>query len=287
MKKHFLVFGIVAILFSACNNKSISNENSTATAEKMTHPKAPKAEGSPRILFIGSNDMIYDCYTPSFFSDICKINNQPMNFCIEGDYTRTKYDTDNIFTLKEDDGNYFDYVVLHESTPVVMSDPDKFKQNVKIISNKVFENSPNALIYIYQPMTPVNSVNCDYKKYHSILHKNTFAALKYIKNVHIFKVGDAFNDAYINQKDHHYQSYIRNKDGLKDILFEEGDQQLTDGKFLQAVLLYTSIFNKKPNIPEKLSLKRSTRLDELFLTEIVNDKISNPKSLVEIAFNNR
>ena len=117
MKKHILFLGVAAILISACNNKSNSGENSSS---EITHPKAPKAEGSPRILFIGNSHTEYFVSAPILFDEICKANNQPMNIdqlvtmgvSIDKIYDDHKTEAEENFAKRDKDGNYYDYVII-------------------------------------------------------------------------------------------------------------------------------------------------------------------------------
>jgi len=291
MKKHFLVFGIVAILFSACNNKSTSTENSTATSEKMAHPKAPKAEGSPRILFIGNSHTEFFVSAPILFGEICKANSQPMNVdqlvtmgvSIDKIYDDHKTEAEQNFAKADKDGNYYDYVVLQESTPVALADLDKYKANVKMITDKIRKNSPNAAFYIYEGMSPLPITDSEYKDYFDEIRKNAIAVVEATKNSGLLRVGDAVNDAYNGKNDYKY--LVGNKDNLR--FGENTLHLLNDGGFMQAVLLFATIFDKKPSIPKELTLSTGTGDNDDMKKQEVSKAISNAKALEEIAFNNK
>jgi hypothetical protein len=291
MKKHFLVFGIVAILFSACNNKSTSTENSTATSEKMAHPKAPKAEGSPRILFIGNSHTEFFVSAPILFGEICKANSQAMNIdqlvtmgvSIDKIYDDHKTEAEQNFAKADKDGNYYDYVVLQESTPVALAELDKYQANVKMITDKIRKNSPDAAFYIYEGMSPLPITDSEYQDYFDEIRKNAIAVVETTKNSGLLRVGDAVNDAYNGKNDYKY--LVGNKDNLR--FGENTLHLLNDGGFMQAVLLYATIFDKKPSIPKELTLSTGTGDNDDMKKQEVSKAISNVKALEEIAFSNR
>jgi hypothetical protein len=291
MKKHFLIFGIAAILFSACNNKSTSTENSTGTSEKMAHPKAPKAEGSPRILFIGNSHTDFFVSAPILFGEICKANNQPMNVdqlvtmgvSIDKIYDDHKTEAEQNFAKADKDGNYYDYVVIQESTPVALAELDKYQANVKMITDKIRKNSPDAAFYIYEGMSPLPITNSEYKDYFDEIRKNAITVVENTKNSGLLRVGDAVNDAYNGKNNYKY--LVGNKDNLR--YGENTLHLLNDGGYLQGALLFATIFDKKPIMPKQLTLCTGTGDNDDMKKQDVSKAISNPKALEEIAFSNR
>jgi hypothetical protein len=291
MKKHFLVFGIVAILFSACNNKTTSTENSTATSEKMAHPKAPKAEGSPRILFIGNSHTEFFVSAPVLFGEICKANNQPMiidqlvtmGVSVEKIYADHKKEAEQNFAKTDKDGNYYDYVVIQESTPVALAELDKYQANVKMITDKIRKNSPDAAFYIYEGMSPLPITDSEYKDYFDEIRKNAISVVESTKNSGLLRVGDAINDAYNGKNGYKY--LVANKDNLR--YGENTLHLLNDGGYLQGALLFATIFDKKPIMPKELTLCTGTGDNDDMKKQDVSKAISNPKALEEIAFSNR
>jgi hypothetical protein len=290
MKKHILFLGITAILFSACNNKSTTTENNTNT-ETASHPKAPKAEGTPRILFIGNSHTEFFVSAPTLFGEICKANNQPMNIdqlitmgvSIDKIYDDHKTEAEQNFAKADKDGNYYDYVVLQESTPVALAEVDKYQANVKMITDKIRKNSPDAAFYIYEGMSPLPITDSEYKDYFDEIRKNAIAVVEATKNSGLLRVGDAVNDAYNGKNDYKY--LVGNKDNLR---FGENTLHiLNDGGFMQAVLLYATIFDKKPSIPKELTLSTGTGDNDDMKKQEVSKAISNVKALEEIAFSNR
>ncbi len=274
---------VILISLLGCNTKSESMNYLFTPKQTEKDLIIPKRIGKPRILFIGNNsEELYYSNTPSIFLDICKANNETMDFSINADYKKNKEETDQIFKNKDKDGNYFDYVVYYESTSVALSDLDKFKTNTKTITEKIRKNSPYALIYIYQAMSPVSVNDFYHKDYYKILQKNSTSVIESTKGLKLLKAGDAFMDAYFNP-DNKYNYFYNNIDNLSKNPYEE----LNDGKFLQAVLLYTTIFNKKPIIPEIVSLRYSFDLNELIHFPIVRKEVTDIYKLIDIAYNNQ
>lgn len=286
MKKHILFLGIAAILLSACNNKS-NPENTLQTVR----PTAPKAEGTPRTLFIGNSHTEYFVSAPILFGEICKANNQEMNIdqlvtmgvSLDQIYADHKDEAENNFAKTDKDSNYYDYVIIQESTPVALAEPDKYAANVKMIVDKIRKNSPNVAIYIYEGMSPLPFTESEYKEYYDEMRKNAIAVAEATKNAGLVRVGDAINDAYNGKNNYKY--LVENKDNLR--FGENTLHLLNDGGFLQAVLLYATIFDKKPSIPKELTLSTGTGDNDEIKKQEVNKAISNPKALQEIAFSNR
>lgn len=132
-------------------------------------------------------------------------------------------------------------------------------------------------------MSPVSYTDSEYDNYYKQLRKNTILTAAFIKNAGVLRVGDAVKDAYDGKNG--YQYLKDNKDNLrygKHIL-----HFINDGGFLQAVLLYSTIFNEKPILPKKLILSTGTGDNDNMRKQEVNNVITNPKALEEIAFSNR
>lgn len=287
MKKSLLLCGIAFMVLSACK-KTVSAESSE---DSNNRPKAPKAQGAPRILFIGNSHTDYFVSAPILFDELCKANNQLMNIdqlvtmgvSIEKVYADHKTLAEQNFAKTDSDGNYYDYIVIQESTPVAISEPDKYLANVKMIVDKIRKNSPDVVTYIYEGMSPTPFTDSDYKEYYDEMRKNAVTVKEATKNSGLLRVGDAVNDAYNGKNDYKY--LVANKDNLR---FGENTLHLiNDGGFMQAVLLYATIFDKKPAIPKELTLSTGTGDNDEMKKQEVSKTISNPKALEEIAFSNR
>lgn len=289
MKINILVFGIVAsILFSACNNASKTPQNGSAN---IIRPKPPKSSGPPRVLFMGNSHIEYFVSTPTLFQELCNANNERINVeqlvtmgvPLDKVYDTNKTEANQNFSNRDKDGNYYDYVVLQESTLTALNDLEKYRNDLKFIVEKIHKNSPDAAVYIYQGIPPVAYTDADYNNNYTELRKNSILAAAFIKNAGLLKVGDAIRDAYEGKSGYKYLT--NNKDNL--LYGEKTLNLLNDGGYLQAVLLYASIFDKKPVTPKKLILSTGTGNNDNMRKQEVAKTITNPKALEDIAFNNR
>lgn len=290
MKKHILIFSIVSILLYSCNKYS-PTENHAVFGKAIRHPKPPKANGPPRILFIGNSQMEYFVSAPTLFKEFCNTNNLSINIdqlttvgvSLQKVYEINKTQANQIFSNMDKDGNYYDYAVIQESTIIALSEIDNYKANVKMIVEKIHKNSPEVAVYIYQGVSPASYTDSDFIEYHNIMRKNAISVMGFVKNAGLLRVGDAVKDAYDGKKGYKY--LVANKDNLR--YGKDALHLLNDGGFIQAILLYITIFNKKPIIPKKLLLIKGTEyFNDLRKQEVVK-AISNPKALQEIAFSNR
>ncbi|MRX67356.1 hypothetical protein SAMN06265349_1011039 [Flavobacterium resistens] len=289
MKKHIFLFAVVAILLTACNNKE---NDITVSEDGIVKPKAPKAEGFKRLLFIGNNHTEYFVSTPTLFQELCNANNQSvsvqqlitMGVPLDKVYDTNKTEANQNFSNRDKDGNYYDYVILQESTPIALSALEKYRSNLKMLVEKIHVNSPDVAIYIYEGMSPVSYTDSKFNEYHEEMRKNALLAMVFIKNAGLLRVGDAIKDAYDGKKGYNY--LLNNKDNLR---YEQNNTflVLNDGGFLQATLLYATIFDKRPIIPKKLILSTGINDDDCMRRQEVAKAISNPKALEEIAFSNR
>lgn len=289
MKNSILIFSfLISNLFISCNNSSKENE---ITSDGIRKPKPPKAQGPPRVLFIGNSQIEYFVSAPTLFQELCNANNRNVNVqqlvtmgvSLDKVYYTNKTEANQNFSNIDKDGNYYDYVVLQEATPIVLTNAEKYRSNLKLIVEKIHKNSPNAAIYVYQNMSPVSYTDSEYDNYYKQLRKNTILTAAFIKNAGVLRVGDAVKDAYDGKNG--YQYLKNDKDNLcygKHVL-----HFLNDGGFLQAVLLYSTIFNEKPILPKKLILSTGTGDNDNMRKQEVNNVITNPKALEEIAFSNR
>ncbi|UUF16917.1 MULTISPECIES: hypothetical protein [Flavobacterium] len=289
MKKYVLIFSFIIVALLISCNKFTTQDG--ITSDGISNPKPPKAIGPPRILFIGNSQIEYFVSAPTLFQELCNFNNKHINVqqlvtmgvSLDKVYYTNKTEANQIFSNRDKDGNYYDFVVLQEATPIALTDLEKYRSNLKLIVEKIHKNSPDVAIYVYQNMSPLPYTNPEYDDYYKELQKNAVLAAAYIKNAGLLRVGDAVKDAYEGKSGYKYLS--NNKDNLrygKNIL-----HFTNDGGFLQAVLLYSAIFNKTPIIPKKLILSTGTGDKDNMRKQEVDKVISNPEALEEIAFNNR
>ncbi|PBJ12232.1 hypothetical protein [Flavobacterium sp. ACN6] len=290
MKKHILFLSITAILFSACNKTAKISESSIDSI-KVNRPQAPKALGPTRILFVGNSQIEYFVSAPTLFQELCNANNKrvyvqqlvTMGVPLDKVYATNKTEANQNFSNRDKDGNYYDYIVIQEATPIALNELEKYRNNLKFIIEKIHKNSPDAAVYIYQAMSPVAYTNSEYNTYYKELRKNAVMASVFIKNAGVLRVGDAVKDAYDGKNGY---NYLKNNTDL--LRYGKNTLHfLNDGGFLQAVLLYASIFDEKPIIPKKLLLSTGTGDNDNMRKQEVVKAVSNPEALTEIAFNNR
>jgi len=285
-----LIFSMIAFLFSSCN-KYASTENDTTFQKTLPHPKPPKAYGPPRILFIGNSQTEYFVSAPIMFKEFCNANDLSINVdqlitvgvSLKKVYETNKTEANQILSSRDKDGNYYDYAIIQEATDIALSDVDTYKDNVEMIVEKIHENSPDVAVYIYQGVSPAAYTDSDFIKEHNEIRKNAVAVMGFIKNAGLLRVGDAVKDAYDGKNGYKYR--VANRDNLR--YGEHTLHLINDGGFMQAILLYATIFDKMPVIPKKLLLTTGNRYyDELRKQEVVR-AVSDPTALAEIAFNNR
>jgi hypothetical protein len=288
MKKHFLVFSFITFSLISCDRFKTEDSSISNGIKK---PKPPKAIGPPRVLFIGNSHIEYFVSAPTLFQELCNANNQNVNVQqlvtmgvpLDKVYYTNKTEANQNFSNIDKDGNYYDYVVLQESTPIALTNLSKYRANLKLFAEKIHKNSPDAAIYVYQNMSPLSYTNSEYNTYYKELRKNVILAAAFIKNAGVLRVGDAVRDAYEGKSGYKYLT--NNKDNLRD--GENTLHFINDGGFLQAVLLYSTIFDKTPIIPKKLILSTGTGDNDNMRKQEVTKAITNPKALEEIAFSNR
>lgn len=266
-------------------------KNLSITEIDLQHPKPPKRQGHPRILFIGNSQLEYFVSAPSLFTELCNSNNQIVNIdqlitigmSLEKVYDTNKTEADYLFSNTDKDGNYYDYVILQESTPIALLDLETYRNNLKMLVDKIHKNSPDTAVYVYQGISPAEYKDSDYTTSYEELRKNALLAAVFIKNAGILKMGDAVKDAYDGKFGYNY--LVNNKDNLR--YGKNTLHLINDGGFLQATLVYTTLFDKKPKIPKKLLLSTGIKNSDDMRKQEVVKTISNSKALSDIAFNNR
>lgn len=299
MKQTSLLWCAAIAVLTSCNNGpagTAGDAGKTAAGmatESLPRPKAPVAQGAPRILFVGNSHTEFFVSMPQLFAELCATNNQPMEVdklvtmavAIDEIYNDHKEEAEKDFAKTDADGNYYDYVVLQEKTPVALQEPDKYKANVKMLVDKIRKNSPGAAVYIYEGMSPVpyDKGGKEFKDYHEEMRSNALAVMKESGNAGLLRMGDAVKDAYEGKQGYQYE--VDGKDRLR--FGENTLHALNDAGFMEAVLLYAALFDKQPKIPESLTLSAGTGDNDGMKKMPVAQGVSNPKALAAIAFENR
>jgi len=288
MKQAIILLGAAALLFASCTGNKAKNADAT-----VVHPTIPVAKGIPRILFMGNSHTEYYVSLPTLFKEMCTFNKQQiivdkfvtMSVDLNDIYKDHEAEADAAFAKTDADGNYYEMVVLQEKTPTAYDDLAAYKANVKMIVDKIKKNSPAAAIYIYEGMSFL-PYEGDGKKYSSCLetmNENALEVMKESGNAGLFRIGDAAKDAYDGK-----EGYIHETAGKDNLRFGDNTLHFTnDGGFLEAVLLYATIFNKNPEIPTEMTFSTGTSDNDEMKKMEVAKAVSNPKALATIAFNNK
>jgi hypothetical protein len=280
---------IAAILtLAACNNV-----NRRATASDVV---APESKGSKRILFVGNSHTQFYVSLPNLFAELCKENQQDfkvetfieMGVALDEIYNARKEEITKQMAVKDADGNYYDYVVLQEKTPVALDEIEKYKANVKLFVDKIHENSPGTVVLIYELMTPFHFVQEKegYTQFFPVMKANAMALVKETSNSRLLNIGSAVKNAYEGK-----YAYISTAADSTDLLREEGGSyhMLNDGGFMSSVLIYETIFNAVPKIPAALPLSAGIdeNEDKIITVQAVDKIITNKMALMKIAFDNK
>jgi len=295
MKKTFVLTLIAMLILASCksgNEKSASGEDkqSTDTKEQVAEvkkPVPPKSEGPLRILFVGNSHTEYFVSFPEILKALVKENNKSveveslleMGVSIDKILSANKGKANKLFSKEDKDGNYFDYVILQESTPVAIQKLSQYKQDCKSIYDLVSKQSPNTAVYIYELMAPLNYKDSDFKEWQTILVNNASEVAQSIPNAGVLKFATVLGSAYEGKEG--YSAKKGNTDLLRHT--DNSHHMLNDAVFLNSVFLYKTLFNEEPKIPQKLPLATGTGdNDNIELLEVSNT-ISNPEALEKIA----
>ena len=283
-----------AFLLSACgDNSSPTVTHQPAAAEQsLPQPKAPATTGTPRILFVGNSHTEYYASIPQVFKELCDYNKVPMDgallvemgISLHAIYMADRETAEALFAKTEADGNYFDYVVLQEQTPVVVDSAAHYNADVKLWADKVRLHSPGAAIYVYELAAydeyPADSAA--FNATHAAMRRHAVAALGQASNAGLYRVGDAVKAAYEVSQGYRYR--VGGKDALR---YGENTQHLlNDGVFMAAVLLYETLFDRQPQLPAQLTLSTGPGTDDNGQQALqpIGQAVSNPVALGKIAW---
>lgn len=278
------------LLLSACGgaaSKDGANENSENQKETITKPTPPKAEGKIRVLFVGNSHTEYYASFPKMLEVLAKENGKDvevlslleMGVSIDKIIASNQRKADKLFTNTDADGNYLDYLILQESTPVAYQEEAKYTENAKNVHDMVVKNSPDVATYIYQLTFPEDVSDSDFKDDQQILSTNAVNVAKSLPNTGILPFTNALIAAYGGQ-----DGYVAIKDN-KDLLryTDTSRHMLNDAVFLNSIVLYQYIFGETPKIPQQLPLATGTGDDDEIELMDVSKGVSNADALVKIA----
>lgn len=289
MKKIFFTLLSATLLFTSCGLGSGSNGGSLAVLDKevVAKPTPPKAEGPIRVLFVGNSHTEYFVSFPEALKTLAKENNKDievatlleMGVSIDKILSANKSTAETLFAKTDSDGNYFDYIILQESTPVAIQNKTQFENDCKTIRDAVIKNSPDVATYIYELASPFDPDEYDYKEYQKILNDNTIAVAKSLPNTGVLQFATALAYAYSGKED-----YVAKKDG-KDLLrhTDNSHHMLNDALFLNSIVLYRNLFSESPKVPQQLPLTTGTGDNDDIMMMDVSEGVSNPAALEKIA----
>ncbi|KUF45317.1 hypothetical protein HX071_06270 [Myroides marinus] len=290
MKKVLLFSLFGALVLTSCGDKNKKGETegtTEATKELVAKPTAPKAEGPIRILFVGNSHTEYFASFPKMLEALAKENNKQvevkslleMGVSIDKIIAANQKDADKLFGQTDKDGNYFDYVILQEATPVAIQELDKYKANTKNVHDQVIKNSPGVATYIYGLTVPFEYNERDYKDYQPMLIDNGVAVAKALPNTGFLNFSAVLGAAYEGK-----EGYTAIKDG-KDVLrhTDSSRHMLNDAVFVNSIVLYQTLFGETPKIPQQLPLSTGTGDDHDIKLMDVTKGVMNPDALLKIA----
>lgn len=278
--KNFILcsLAIGVLFFTSCGSES---------KESISKPTPPKSEGPVRVLFVGNSHTEYYASFPKMLEALTKANNKQvevftlieMGVSIDKILSANKDKADQLFAKTDADGNFLDYIILQESTPVAIEEEDEYKANCKTIHDLVVKNSPDVATYIYELAVPLDYTDSDYKEYQKILTQNAMSVVKSLPNAGKLPFAQAIKDAYEGK-----EGYSAEKDG-KDVLrfTDNSHHMLNDAVFMNSIILYQYLFNETPQIPQQLPLGTGTGDDDKIVLMNVSEGVSNPSALEKIA----
>ncbi len=287
----------MVFLLVSCERPPASDplrEKNSAGLAAISAPSAivaPEAKGTRRILFVGNSHIRYYISIPDLFANLCRFNKVEikeeqvveMGISLLDIYNDHKKKLEQACSKKDPDGNYFDYVVLQERTPVVTNNAAEYKASVKRLMALIRANSPGAVFLVYE-MAPsrdyVRNQDEFRKLYQNILKVNREIVAEQ-SNTKLYKVAEAINAAYAGQSG--YQYLVGGEDRLR-----RGNltlHLLNDSGFMAAVQLYASLFDRLPAIPSEMHFN-DNEPGKLRLYA-VKDAVSNPEALLQIAMSYR
>ena len=293
-RRSLLALGVGFGLISCGGNGGNAAETEAAAAPTSVpaavRPTAPAAKGPVRILFVGNSHTEYYASIPQLFAELCAHNKVAiavdkrvaMGVALDEVYAATQAEADASFAQTDPDGNYYDYVVLQEKTGPVFEEPAKYKANVKLWAAKVHQHSPGAAIYLYQlpSWETFGASKEDYLTIDRTMRANDAAVAGQTANCGLFRVGEAVTAAY--QGAAGYRSQPQGRDVLR--YGQETQHLLNDGDFLAAVLLYETLFGRRPQLPAQLTLSTGVGEGDEPAPQPVGTAVTDAKALGEIAW---
>lgn len=287
------------LFFLACSTEKTNQQDKATTSGETTAAvtpkpvKAPDAKGSRRILFIGNSHTEYYVSIPDLFQELCRFNHNDikiekvveMGISLQDIYKDHKDKVTAACSGTDPDGNFYDYVVLQEKTPVAANNAAEYKASVKQYLADIRKNSPGAVFLVYEVMSPANfdKEKNDYQELYKEMKQTAQSIAADNENTQLYRVSDAVTDAYAGK--HNYVHLDAGRDRLR-----FGDNTLhllNDGGFMAATLLYATLFHTAPNLPDQMSFSTGTGDKDVPKMQPVKTAVSNPDALLKIALDNK
>lgn len=287
MKKIVLFALFASLALGSCGDKT-KDADQTATA-LVAKPTPPTAEGTLRVLFVGNSHTEYFASFPQVLEALAKENSKPlevkklveMGVSLDRILASNKKEADKIFSATDADGNYFDFIILQESTPVAIQDLEDYKANVKTIHDLATKNSPEVATYIYGLTAPFEYNGSDYKEYQPILQENGVMVAQSVPNTGYLNFSAVLGAAYQGKEG--YIAVVEGKDQLR--FTDSSHHMLNDAVFVNSIVLYQTLFGETPKIPQQLPLSTGTADHDGIKIMDVEKGVSNPGALLKIAAN--
>lgn len=302
-KVFFLSFFL--LLFVSCKNNadqqaqssdgtvSQTSKSSASSAKgKRANVKAPKAEGKKRVLFVGNSHTEYYVNITDIFQSLCKENGKDfeierfieMGASMDEVYSSQKSKIIQKLSKADDDGNYFDYVLLQEKTGVTIEELDTYKENVKTFVEEIHKKSPGTVVLLYELMNPFHYKNekSDFDYFLPIMKENALDVRDATPNCQLLRIGTAVKEAYEGK--HGYKAFKGDED-----LLRHGNNtlhMLNDAGFLASVLLYETILKEEPKIPTQLPFSDGINAAGSISLQAVDKAVSNKEALMKISRDN-
>jgi hypothetical protein len=290
MRKTF-VLALVGLFVLVSCKKTASGQNSPIASaqqeEVVKKPVPPKSEGPVRVLFVGNSHTEYYVSFPEILKALVKENNKSvevetlleMGVSIDKILSSNKTKADKLFSQEDQDGNYYDYIILQESTPVAAQSLKQYKSDCKTMYDLVSKQSPDVAIYIYELMSPFSTSDLNFQPVQKILISNASDVAKSLPNAGVLKFASVLRTAYRGE-----EGYSAKKNGIDQLRSTDNSYHiLNDGAFLNSIFLYKTLFNEDPKIPQKLPLATGIGDNDTIELLEVSEVISNPKALEKIA----
>lgn len=275
-------------MLASCNSGNNKTAEETEPQEEViAKPTPPKSEGPIRVLFVGNSHTEYFASFPLMLEALTKENGKQvevstlikMGVSIDKIISANKAKANKLFAQNDADGNYFDFIILQESTPVAVQYANQYIKDCKTIHDMAIKNSPDVATYIYELMYPTDYTDSDYQEGQEILTGNAVKVAKSLPNTGVLKFATVLESAYQGK-----EGYTAIKDG-QDILRhnDSSHHMLNDAVFMNSIVLYQTLFGETPKIPQQLPLATGTGDRDQIASIDVNKGISNPQALEKIA----